>query len=378
MDSQSYQEASVLLMKGEIDVFRTPCYPMVIAVCQLLTSSNSYNLLIGVQILIFYLSLYGLYWVMRRLKIVKIMAVIVCAIYALAPIVLMAQLFVMTESLAMSCSVFFIACFVKWQQDGRWIDVILVLLCALFLLFLRPAFLYMLVALVVIVAMLFKRKDYQRGAQLCSVVIVSVSLMFGYCKLIESKTGIFTPSTVSIANKWMNAFKIGKVTPENITDPLIREKAMAVFQEGNGEEYPALTLYLSFSPTQIDRELRAMERKDKLLRVKSFYVNCSQTMKNIGTYGGYRFDFRLVYLLLLCVALYFSYNMLHGKKNSLLLFFLWLMCMGNIFVLLWSGFAEWCRLFLPSLPLLLVLVAMVCSSVKINSINKNCDVSHFW
>jgi 4-amino-4-deoxy-L-arabinose transferase-like glycosyltransferase len=191
-----------------------------LALCrQLMPYNDGLSLVVIVQIIVFYLSVASLYWTLKRLDVARNIVMIVTFAYAVNPVCGHFNMSIMTESLATSFCVFLAGCFVRWIRRGRLIDILGLFLCEAFLIFLRPAFVYMLVALSIIILALVVRKEYRKVAQLTFVVVVLGGALFGYCKEIESKTGIFTPSTVSVINTYFNAGRIGKFSPEKVTDP---------------------------------------------------------------------------------------------------------------------------------------------------------------
>ncbi len=363
-DERSYQYAADLLSHGHIDELRTPSYPMIIAICQKLTSPGSYGLLIFVQIVVFYWSIYTLYQTILLLGIARNIAGVVTLIFAVNPMVLGSQIAVLTESFAISFSIFLVSYLVRWIYGGGRREFCGIAGCTLFLMFLRPSFAYMLVAMSIIVVVLLLRTEYKKCLQLTSIVCVCIGLLFLYCKKIEAKTGVFTPSIVSIYNDYGNAEKIGKLRPENITDTLIKQRAIEAEQKygrGSGPYIDDLPL------KRVADEFSNMKRKDKLVVLKFFVVNTLESVENHNTwYYGSHLDFGLIYLFLMSVCGYFVYNVMRGRRNSVITMFLWLMCVGNIFVDLLGSNAAWSRLFLPSVPLVLLLIALVCNRFKIS------------
>jgi hypothetical protein len=365
-DKETYLEAASLLMHGELDCIRTPSYPAIVALCQWISSQNGLVLLILLQIAIFWLSARSLYSTLRYMGIARNIAIIMFGVMTLSPIFLFPQVTIMTESFAVSFSVFMISYFVKWMQNGRWGDFIKMSLCILYLIFLRPSFLYMLIAMAIIAALLIKRKEYRKGLQLSAIIVIFGGLMFGYCKIIESKIGVFTPSTVSINNTVANSINIGKFASKNITDTLIKQGALD-FERNGGSHEPFAAPYLDgMSPKRVYEELQCMKKKDKLMYVKFFVVNFRETIYNHYTeYYHFNVDFGFVYLFVFGIGCLFVYNVAIRRRNSLILIFMWLLCVGNILVNLLGANAHWTRLFLPSVPLLLIFVAKCCNRFKI-------------
>jgi hypothetical protein len=371
-DTESYQCAVDSLMRGEIDTFRTPVYPAALAVCQMLTSHGSYWLIIVVHLLIFYLSVCSLYRTILCLSVAKNIAIIVTAIYATCPMILLAQCIVMTESFAISFSVFMVSYFVRWRTRCKIIDFYRMSLCVLFLLFLRPSFLYLLVAFAMIALILMYRHQYRYGAQLLIMITAFGGLMFGYCRIIESKTGVFTPSTVSVLNEYVNAFHIGKFTSANVTDSLIKSRVLE-FERDSSDKGAFYVPDMDGVPSkQIYDELQRMKERDNLITLKVFVMHCEETAYGMyGVFRGFNFDFRIIYLFLFAVGCLFTYMFVRRRIIPIVAFSLWLMCVGHIVVALLGSYAEWSRMFLPAFPLLLLLVALFCHFFRISRVDFN-------
>jgi hypothetical protein len=369
-DQFSYENAAKLLMHGELDSFRTPCYPMIMALCQKLSSSGENGLLLIVQIIILSLSVVSLYCVLKHLGVAQNIAVIVSAVYALCPAFINVRVEISTETFAISFSVFLVSYFERWLRCGRLSDLVRFSFCVTFLLFLRPSFLYMLVALTVIAVIFLFRKKYLKGVQLVSIVAVSSCLMFGYCKIVESKCGVFTPSTVSIINDYFNVTKIGKFAPENISDPLIRYRMLDSDKEEKWDDvFDGSSMY-GIPLKEMFDELQRVHKQDRMMYVKFFVVNLRASMYNQydAYYRKFNINFGLVYFFLIVYGCVIVYEMIKDKNTSMVLVFLWLMCVGNIVVNLVGSYSSWTRLFLPSVPLLLIMIAVMCNRFKMSYI----------
>lgn len=368
-DTLTYRYAAISLQHGSLDIFRTPCYPMIMNVCWKASSSTGYGLLIIVQIFMFYVSVCNLYWTMLRLNIAKNIATIVTTIYALYPQTILAALAVLTESFSISVSVCLITFFVKWLKNCRFIDFIGMSMSLLFLLFLRPSFLYILVALAAILIILGFRSEYKKCAQLLSILIVSSCIMLGYCKLIEAKSGVFTPSTVGIYNTGHNFISMGKLERNNseFLDKCLAFNLECMDDKGEFVVYDKCDGTI-FPPAQVDHELQQVKQQDRFVMLKVLFRNLQNSVYNTGEnikFGRIVLDFGLIYLVLFLITCVLCYRALNERKLPLVACLLWLMCIGNLLVNLIGAYSDWSRLFLPSFPLLLILIAQMCNLFKI-------------
>lgn len=365
-DVDSYTSAALLLMSGGVDVLRMPSYPIIIGLCHWLCDSNTEFMLIALQILIFYLSVYSLYGILCRLRITKNITIIISALYAFNPMLLCANLIMMPESFTVSIGVFLIYYFVKWMQNGKRSDICKMLLCTLLVIFMRFALLYILVAMAVIVCLLVKKNEIRKGLQLSVIIVILSGLMCGYCKIIESRIGVFTPSTVSIHNDYCNAVNIGKLASKNVTDTVIKRRAVEFEGRGGSRESFVGPDVNDLPPKQVYDELQYMKKKDKLMYVKFFVVNCKESLYNqYGSFLQFDIDFRIIYLFLTVFGIGVVYGIIKQRQISLITLFIWFICVGNILTDLTLSYSEWSRLFLPSLPLLLILIAWCCNFFRI-------------
>jgi hypothetical protein len=286
-------------------------------------------------------------------------------------LLLLANVAVLTESFASSISVFLIYFFVKWIKKNDWLNILGILCCTLFLSFLRPSFIYLSIALAIIAVILFITTKDKRSWQLLTVVGITAIMLFGYCKQIEAKTGVFTTTSVQCGNEYCIAYNIGLLTPENVADSTIRQRVIEYEKKNVRENIWDIPktgdLPLRQRVDEIDH-LKSLDKvgwykkslKDNLL--KSFSVS-------YNTFGTNLTDFSVVYLLIVLTGVYLVYIWYRKRNCPIITLFLWLMCTGNIMVNLIGSYAEWTRLFLPSTPLLIMLIAAMCNLFKIQNVS---------
>jgi hypothetical protein len=297
---------------------------------------------------------------MLRLKIAKNIAAIISGVFALNPFSIFACLIPITESLATSFSIFLIHFFVKWLQTKRWRDFTYMSMCGLFLIFMRPSFLYIVVAFAIVAAIMSIKRAYKESIQLFALVAIYCGFVFGYCKNVEAKSGVFTLSTVSLWNDYHNFANIGKWKSD------YREINRCLLF--NVDEAPPVKAnrITNFQAKQLYDKLQEMKERDRLYLLKFFVVNLQLSMYyNYDGYCGLTFDFRLIYALLMFIGIPLGYLAIWHRRVAVIAIFLWLMCVGNIMVDLLGSYAEWSRLFLPSLSLLLILIAQACNMFMI-------------
>jgi hypothetical protein len=209
--------------------------------------------------------------------------------------------------------------------------------------------------------------NYKRGIELLAIVGITVVLLLGYCKQIEAKTGVFTVSSVQCDNEYVIAYNIGELTPEHVSDPTIRQRVID-FEKKNYRKN------IWDSPSVGDLPLR--QRVVEIQRIKSRDIfgwyseilidNLKRSCR--GAYNGYAHTkayFPIVYLLIFLTGVTIACDWYRKRECPIIPLFLWLMCTGNIMVNLLGSYAEWIRLFLPSTPMLIMLLAAICELFRI-------------
>jgi hypothetical protein len=367
-DTSGYVNAAGNLMNGNVDIVRTPSYPLVIALCRVICSNHILLLVSFFQILAFLVSIVCLYKILQQLGIRAIVAFVSTLIYGCYPMLLIANVNILTESLSVSFSVFFIYFFVRWVKENDWKVLICLFLCFLFLTFLRPSFIYLNIALVIVAVLYFFASNPRRALQLLSIVCLNSILLFGYCKQIEAQTGVFTITRIRCDNEYTIAYNRGLLTLETVSDSMIRQRIIEF-------ESKHQKIDVWDRPRTGGIPLKACE--DAIQRIKSmdivgwYWGNLVGNLKKSwsGIYdviaNPFRIYFPMVYSLLVLTGGYLAYDWYHRRKIPMISLLLWLMCVGNIMVNLLGSYAEWSRLFLPSIPILIMLLAVICNRFKI-------------
>jgi hypothetical protein len=370
-DTASYQLAGEKLMHGEIDIRRTPSYPFIFAACQAVSAAHVLRTICLVQIVVFFFSIACCYKTLKRLNLSGNITFLATLIYGTCPLLLLANVAVLTESFASSVSVFLIYFFVKWFKKSDWLNTLGILCCTLFLSFLRPSFIYLSIAFAIITVILFITTKDKHGWQLLSVVGITAIMLFGYCKQIEAKTGVFTTTDISCHNDFNISYNIGFLTPENVNDSIIRQRVI---------EYKKRNQRKTIWDVPKTLDLPIKQRADELKHLKSidrmgWYSKGIKDnfFKSLGLayngYGNNQTDFTVIYLLIALTGGYLVYIWYRKRNCPIITLFLWLMCTGNIMVNVIGSFAEFTRLFLPSTPLLIMLIASMCNLFKIQNVS---------
>ena len=234
-DTPSYLRAWESLSSGHWDTFRTPLYPAFIGCVMSLFGKAWEWVVIIVQYAIFLLSIKYFHLLAAGLLKEK-WALITTAFYAIYPTFNSWGNLILTDSLGLSLSVFFFYACNRIITEGSLRQAFVMALLLLFLLALRPSSLSLLIpAAFSFFLLLFVKEKRLAGILSLTGIAVCSILLVGYSLKIKEKTGVFTPSTVSISNNFTIARMYGYLSPDAVDDPQ-RSEVIRQNYEKYGEE----------------------------------------------------------------------------------------------------------------------------------------------
>jgi len=234
-DTPSYLRAWDNLSNGQLDTFRTPLYPVFIGCAMSLFGKAWGWVVIIVQYAIFLLSIKYFLRLSSGLLNEKC-ALVTTTFYAIYPTFNSWGNLILTDSLGLSLSVFFFYACYRIIKEGSLRHIILMALLLLLLLAIRPSNISLLIpAAFSFLLLLFVKEKRKAGILgLAGVAFCSV-LLIGYSSKIKEKTGVFTPSTVSVSNNLTIARMYGYLSPDAVDDPH-RSEVIRQNYEKYGEE----------------------------------------------------------------------------------------------------------------------------------------------
>lgn len=221
IDTETYIRAADVLSIGSIDAFRTPVYPALIAAFRFIFGSEVWPYaLSAAQIIVYIVSARYFYLLARSVSLDSTFTFWIIAFYLLWSDNVRYECLILTEGLAVPCYIF-LAWFAMKCITGPSISVFLrVVLLTAFLIYLRPAFIYLLPLLIVYFAILFYRSTSFRARRniafgLIGIIIIGGSLAMYRSEMAE-KYGIHTISTVTIYNN-AHFYDVDKVVNDTTT-----------------------------------------------------------------------------------------------------------------------------------------------------------------
>ena len=380
-DSTTYINAwDNSLSQGRIDFIRTPVYPIFIGIIKFLFNSHYLLATIIIQHLIFIVSIYYfkeiLLWKIKSRQIVNWMTIV----YILIPATSTWANCILTESLTMSFIVFLIYCICTFQQKAHIQYVLYITLWLFLLIFIRPACLYLIVALTITWFFFFKHHRKLAIFGLCGIILVGV-LEIGYCFKFKNEFGQFTPSSVSTMNQTFIAFNAGLMKSSYTNIPEYKE----YIEKNNNKEISMAEPIVLFGLTTVHESILASKKEQPFLWFKQIIAHFRDSTKIsiiAADYGSnilreiLSINMNILYIFLVIYLLAIIY--LTVKRRHIYIFssIIWITCFGNVLLVIFGAQSEWNRLILPSMPLILIMFGQALNYIKldINEFTKKTDI----
>ena len=232
-DTISYIDAWSSLEQGRPDMLRTPVYPFILHLMQVIFGFRFLFATVFLQYLVFFISI----WFFHRL------ADFYCSpkasfwvtlVYAACPPLCVLNNLILTESFAISGCVILLYLAHRLIQSPSWDKAFLFTGQVLILLFLRPAFVYILPVFAAFSLLLFFQRNKAALLLLTGVLISSLCLI-GYMGVFQKEYGVFAPSSVSIVNQYSLARISGYLDPADSPDSLLKEDLTSLI-EAHGDK----------------------------------------------------------------------------------------------------------------------------------------------
>jgi hypothetical protein len=196
LDTATFYTAKDVLLRGELDIFRTPIYPLFLAV-----TVNPTGVFIA-QTIFFLLSVRFFYKALKILADSKKLVLIFSLVYVLHPTILFYNFQLLSESLSISFSAIYLYFLIAYIQSGKnkycWGFTV----AMLFLIFLKPACIILLGVSVGLLFYftIFKRLSFRPLAVFVVSFAVQLSAIGGYMAAMHEKYGVYGISNVTDMN----------------------------------------------------------------------------------------------------------------------------------------------------------------------------------
>jgi hypothetical protein len=204
-DSYSYIGInSMQFLSFRLDEVRVPLYPIIIDLIRLVFGVEYYiNAIVALQIIVSFMSVVVFYKILNLVVNKKSIAILMTILYGCAPSIMGWDKTILTESLALSGTVFFIYLMISYTKKPSVKQGLGSSILALFLTLLRPTFLIILlicIAFWVVRYLLIKGQRNLTGKCLISS-IVSLLIIFVYASLFHSQFGVFSLSNTLLGQE---------------------------------------------------------------------------------------------------------------------------------------------------------------------------------
>ena len=384
-DSISYVNAITAVMAGDVDAYRTPVYPLFLAICQAVFGPHHFMMAaVILQHVAFLVSIVVFDRLLVMLRLSGVLRLILLAVYAFHPGFTIYLNAILTEPFALIGLVMFLKVCCGMLTMPRMRNVGYFFFWLTFLVFLRPSFVYLLpLFLVWWGIMAFTRHARKECvAALCATVLTSLLLM-SYMTAFESRYGVRAITRVSTINQYHDMRINGLLDTAAIAQPELKAEVRN-YLDVNGMkcdndslvavELTQLYAHYGQGPVQAMLTRSLGTRFAGFMKVKLRHF--SHSMGELLLYypsvpldgSVYKMIYKLFpvyiiafYVLLLVYVAVLCRQQLLTRRLPLLSSLMWLMTVGQVLVTLLGAYGAWARLFLPVMPCALLMLGQLCA-----------------
>lgn len=366
-DTPSYINAWSTLQECQIDKWRTPVYPVFLGIMNNIFGDYYLYYVVLIQHIVFLISIRYFYLLVRYTNTTKAILFLVTSIYALYPCVATYNCCIATETFAVTGSVFLMYSIINLYKTRHFRFGLYAFFWLLFLIFLRPAVVYLLP--VTIAGWCFvavkKGKEYNRPVAygIGGSVIVSILLVL-YMSMFKASFGIFTPSGIGLMNKYAIAKAAGAIDFK-----IAEENNLQFYQEvENGIKAMGMESFSELVNQSINRnKIRYAKRllQNVLNASEDDLFKPSYSNGIIGVVSNIMgVKIKIIYLLLFIYAVVLLY---WWKRQNDIAFFssiLFMAGISNYIIVIIASPGEYGRLLLPSIPAYLIMFGQLLNMIK--------------
>ncbi len=372
-DSPSYINAWQSFREGQIDIWRTPVYPVFLGLMHTLLGDNYLYYVVGVQHLMFLVSIRYFYLLLRYSITNLGISYFLTLFYALYPCAATYNCCIATETFAITGSIFLLYSIFKLYRTKELRFGIYTFLWLFFLVFLRPAVVYLLPVTIVswcIVAI--KRKRFFISPVingLTASIIVSIFLI-AYMAIFKGTYGVFTPSGIGLINKYAIA-KAANIIEYNSTG----NGGLQFYREvENGIDEMGMEAFTDFVNQSISRNKgKYVMRLFQNIRNASedYLFDPSYQIGGIGIVSNILgFRIKILYCLFLLYAIILVRWVIKQKEIAFFSSILFMIGVSNFVLIIIASPGEFGRLTLPAIPTYLIMFGQLFDMIKIKKISE--------
>ena len=178
------------------NVGQAPGYGFWLAVLRAASGENYLYMAVGIQMVLSFASLFALAYVMDMLGINRLLQQVLLLGYGANPAICGWDSCIMTESLSISCTVFFLLFIVRYINNGKMRDAVCSVIIIFYMVFLRPQFLYVFAALLLffVLKSIFEETKSRTNLKMVLLMAVHAILILLYCANFNAIYGVFSIS----------------------------------------------------------------------------------------------------------------------------------------------------------------------------------------
>lgn len=386
-DTTSYINAWDNYLEGKLDMLRTPVYPIFLGICRTVLGTSNFQLsAIIVQHIVFLISICYFNKSVVYLLGDRKLSFWITFFYAICPGFISWNNYILTEPFALAGMVFLLYCSIKLYVRPTCQIALTYTFWLLFLIFLRPSFLYLIPVYLCLWLLLgYRNKKLLIYGISCTMAVVCLEGFYIY--EFKQMYGVYTPSSVSSINQYYIIRQHGLISIDYIDnkdlkqeiDNSIKTKGFfleddeVLWHEGDDlvkkyglvDVQNIISTSLRLYPVELikkagGRAVRAISLPlchNNLSTNGAVFLSFVLNFLNIG----YLYTLLLIYLFIVFYWLF--------RKGVVPVFSLLIFMLGscNLILVIIGAPAAWNRLILPSMPLYLLMFAQICTMFKIES-----------
>lgn len=379
-DSPGYISAGFVFAQGKLDAIRTPFYPWMCYLSQLCIKGNgAYTLLFCIQQAAFLASIYAFYRIAEQFVRTRALLFSIVLLYICHPGIVSWNRVILTESFAISGTVFLVYLLLRFYRKSGWGTVVGVNLLLLSLVALRPSSIYLFPAVFLLWLYSIWKRKINSWAALCGTFLV-IGCIAGYSYLYQREYGIFQPSYVSDLNQYYILRANNLMEPRDTNQPSLQSylaQCRYRTDHRNGEAYYEEFFFLidTYGPATVHQLIKSSLSNHAKEYLSVLFTQASD-IKNYPAFVSYTepdfapakairklmfflfsFPFHVVYLFLAGYAIGLCIYMKREKTIPILSLCLWTLVTANVGIAVFGAMGEWHRLFAPGAPVLFILIA---------------------
>ena len=293
-DTASYFTAADNIIKGIPDLLRTPVYPLFLHLCNKITSEYVNELSVGIQIVVFYISIYFFFRLISLFTSNQVFKAAGTILYGCMSPVIGFNFLMLTESFSVSGMVFFAYLLVLFIREWKIRHFTCCIILSLILTFLRPSSVYLFVVIVIAgiiwIFNIISKKDKAKKNIIPPVSFaICMAVLFGYMGMNQLHNGFFGLSYVSEMNKFYDVVQAD--IWQGSSDPDICYTIQSKLDEGESPLASAIDTVSLYMGSPLQREQIASFSKEAIRSNPSRYAY--YLAKKIFTMGYNNMEYNL-------------------------------------------------------------------------------------